>query len=77
MPKNEKRHQLSSPLTIDKEQQLSEHEDTKQLVLMHENQKLNSPNIRSPDQYRSQKRYDHHQNAEKKLLISQLEAENR
>lgn len=77
IPKHEKHYQLSSSLTIDKEQQLSEHDEisspTKQLRFMNENQNLNSPKITSP----SQTRYIHHQNAEKKLLISKLEAENR
>ncbi|CAF1214457.1 unnamed protein product [Adineta steineri] len=75
MPKNEKRNQLLSPLTVDKEQQSTEHTDislyTKRLASFTENE--NSTNTK----YCSRKKYNDNQNAEKKLLISKLEAENR
>jgi len=99
MPKNEKRNQLSSPLTINEEQRLSQHfiqndtsnlnkinndehnhiaSYTNQLALIDEKQYFNPTEI--PTQiklHRPQRGYVDHQRAEKKLIISKLEAENR
>ncbi|CAF1063580.1 unnamed protein product [Adineta ricciae] len=76
MPKNNKRYQFSSSLTVDREQQSSEHRDislyTKQLASAVDNYDSNSP-----DETRFRQRYTDRGSAEKKLLISKLEAENR
>jgi hypothetical protein len=103
MPKTDKRHQLSSPLTIDKEQRLpqhfirnatptseemnnDEHQEialyTNQLALITEKQYFNPTGIRSrirfaPNQDRSRRGCTDYQRAERKLIISKLEAENR
>lgn len=105
MPKNEKCYQLSSPLTIDKEQRVSQHSIrsltpttrysneyksnkiindehqqiasySNQLALITEKKYFNSVDNQSTIRtYRSQK--VDHKRAEKKLIISKLEAENR
>jgi hypothetical protein len=100
MPKNEKRKQLSSSLTINEEQKLSQHfienndtpksnrinndehkqiaSYTNQLALITEKQYFNQTGIQTQIKVpRPQKGYVDHQRAEKKLIISKLEAENR
>jgi hypothetical protein len=83
VPKNEKRNQLISPLTVDKEQELSPHFIPTDLSKPnknneHINAEKQKSNIRSSsNQHRSQREYNDHRNAEKKLIISKLEADNR
>ena len=93
MPRNEKRNHLLSPLTVDKEQRLSEHlsrndankvsnDEHKQIAsytaYLTEKQSPNPAQKRSSSTAdRSRREYDNHQRTEKKLIISKLEAENR
>ncbi len=85
MPKNDKRnHQLLSSLTIDKEQQISEQHDdtsnthdehkqiasyTNQLAYLTDKQHFQDRSRRTG--------YNHQQRAQKKLIVSKLEAKNR
>ncbi|UJR20870.1 hypothetical protein I4U23_023979 [Adineta vaga] len=82
MPKNERHHQCSSSLKIDKEQESTEHNDissySKDLMSIANNSKFNSLERKFfPDENHTQQKYTDHRSAEKKLLISKLEAENR
>ena len=89
MPKMERRNQLLSPLTIDKEQQVSDgHDDIPNTQITNDEHKqiasytnqlayLTDKQQFKPTPSRSRRAGYNHQRAQKKMIISKLEGENR